>query len=123
MADTLEVPASRTGGVTAGRAPVRRSTLAIVAVVALVAVGLAIRLWIMTGKLGTIDSDEAITGLMARHLLDGELRAFMWRLSYQGTIVTWPVAASFWLFGSSRFTLELPFLLMSAGATVMIWRI
>ena len=86
-------------------------------------VGLAVRLWIMTGRLGAIDSDEAITGLMARHLLDGELRAFMWRLSYQGTIVTWPVAASFWLFGSSRFTLELPFLLMSAGAAVMIWRI
>jgi len=122
MADTLEVPASRTGGVTASRSR-RPTTVAVVIVVALLAVGLGVRLWIMTGKLGTIDSDEAITGLMARHLLDGELRAFMWRLSYQGTIVTWPVAASFWLFGSSRFTLELPFLLMSAGATFMIWRI
>ena len=121
MAETLEVPATKVGAVPA---TVRRpSTAAVVALVVLGAVGLAVRLWIMTGRLGAIDSDEAITGLMARHLLDGELRAFMWRLSYQGTIVTWPVAASFWLFGSSRFTLELPFLLMSAGATVMIWRI
>ena len=98
-----------------------RTVLAIVAV--LVLIGLAVRIWIMTGRLGAIDSDEAITGLMARHLLDGEFRAFMWRLSYQGTIVTYPVALSFKLFGTSRFTLELPYLLMSAGATVCIWRI
>jgi hypothetical protein len=86
-------------------------------------IGLGIRLWIMTGRLGAIDSDEAITGLMARHLLDGEFRAFMWRLSYQGTIVTYPVALSFRLFGTSRFALELPYLLMSAGAALCIWRI
>ena len=47
----------------------------------------------------------------------------MWRLSYQGTIATYPVALSFKLFGTSRFTLELPYLLMSAGATVCVWRI
>ena len=98
-----------------------RTALAIVAV--LVVIGFAIRIWIMTGRLGAIDSDEAITGLMARHLLDGEFRAFFWRLAYSGTIVTYPIALSFKLFGSSRFTLELPYLLMSAGATVCIWRI
>jgi hypothetical protein len=100
---------------------VSRRALVVVGILALV--GLGIRLWIMTGRLGAIDSDEAITGLMARHLLDGEFRAFMWRLSYQGTIVTYPVALSFKLLGTSRFTLELPYLLMSAGATVCIWRI
>ena len=47
----------------------------------------------------------------------------MWRLSYQGDRHLAGGGESFWLFGSSRFTLELPFLLMSAGATVMIWRI
>ena len=63
----------------------------------------------MTSRLGAIDSDEAITGLMARHLLDGEFRAFMWRLAYQGTIATYPIALSFKLFGTSRFALELPY--------------
>lgn len=121
MAEALDVTAAELGDAPAGTRG-RWSTAWIVAG-ALAAIGLGVRLWIMTGRLGVLDSDEAITGLMARHLLDGELRAFMWRLSYQGTIVTWPVAASFWLFGSSRFTLELPFLLMSAGATVMVWRI
>jgi hypothetical protein len=95
--------------------------LAVVAVLALV--GLGIRIWIMTSRLGAIDSDEAITGLMARHLLDGEFRAFMWRLSYQGTIATYPVALSFKLLGTSRFALELPYVLMSAGAAVCVWRV
>ena len=48
MADTLEVPASRTGDRRATRAR-RPSTVAIVAVVALVALGLGVRFWIMTG--------------------------------------------------------------------------
>jgi 4-amino-4-deoxy-L-arabinose transferase-like glycosyltransferase len=100
-----------------------RGRLGVVIVAALVAVGFAVRLWIMTGRLGTIDSDEAITGLMARHLWDGEFRAFMWRFSYQGTIATYPVALSLKLFGSNQFALELPFLCMSAGAAVVVWRI
>jgi hypothetical protein len=119
---TLAAPTSdRVVAPAVPRERVSRPGLAVVVV--LVLVGLGIRLWIMTGRLGAIDSDEAITGLMARHLLDGELRAFMWRLSYQGTVATYPVALSFELFGASRFTLELPYLLMSAGATVCIWRI
>jgi len=87
------------------------------------ALGLGLRLWIMTGKLGTIDSDEALTGLMARHLWNGEFRAFMWRFNYQGTISTYPVALSTKLLGDTQFALELPFLLMSAGATMLLWRI
>lgn len=104
-----------------GRTPLSRGVLVGVAVV--VAIGLAIRLWMMTGSLGAIDSDEALTGLMARHLLHGDFRAFMWRLNYQGTISTYPVAVSLRLFGTNQFALELPFLVMSAGATVLVWRI
>jgi hypothetical protein len=100
---------------------VSRRALVVIGILGLV--GLGIRLWIMTGRLGAIDSDEAITGLMARHLLDGEFRAFFWRLSYSGTIVTYPIALTFKLFGTSQFTLELPYLFMSAGAAVCIWRI
>ena len=122
MTETLAVPATRVDEAPSlGATRPSRQALVVVAVLALL--GLAVRIWIMTGRLGAIDSDEALTGLMARHVLDGEHRAFVWRLSYHGTIVTYPVAASFWLFGTSRVALELPFLLMSAGASVMIWRI
>jgi hypothetical protein len=100
-----------------------RQRLCFLAVGIALAVGLVVRLWIMTGKLGTMDSDEALTGLMARHLWNGEFRAFMWRFNYQGTISTYPVALSVKLFGDTQFALELPFLLMSAGATALLWRI
>ncbi len=123
MTDTISAPVGVAEAPATAPSRPRRNWLLLGTVVALALVGLGVRLWIMTGRLGVIDSDEAITGLMARHLLDGEFRAFMWRLSYQGTIATYPVALSFKLFGTSQFTLELPYLLMSAGATVLVWRI
>jgi Dolichyl-phosphate-mannose-protein mannosyltransferase len=123
VTDTISAPVVLADAPTPARPRATRNRLLVGAVVALALVGLGLRLWIMTGRLGVVDSDEAITGLMARHLLDGEFRAFMWRLSYQGTIATYPVALSFKLFGTSQFTLELPYLLMSAGATLLVWRI
>lgn len=96
---------------------------ALVVIGGLVAIGAALRIWIMAGKLGTPDSDAAITGLMARHLLEGDFRAFMWRLNYHGTISLYPVALSIKLLGSNQFALELPFALMGAGSTVVLWRI
>ena len=123
MTDTITAPGALVEASTTRRRVRSRPTLLLGLVALLALAGLAVRLWVMTGRLGAIDSDEAITGLMAKHLLDGEFRAFMWRLSYQGTIATYPVALTFKLFGVSRFTLELPFLLMSAGATVVLWRI
>lgn len=118
----LTLPTTTTRPQTRGRRLDRRR-LGFLAVGLVLAVGLGLRLWIMTGKLGTIDSDEALTGLMARHLWNGEFRAFMWRFNYQGTISTYPVALSTKLLGDTQFALELPFLLMSAGATALIWRI
>ena len=119
---TLTAPATIIRSPTRRR-QIDRRRLAFLAVGLALAFGLGLRLWIMTGKLGTIDSDEALTGLMARHLWNGEFRAFMWRFNYQGTISTYPVALSTKLFGDTQFALELPFLLMSAGATALIWRV
>src|SRR5687767_7832504 len=51
--------------------------LSLVLAVAIVA-GLALRIWVLTTPLGTLDADEAVWGLMARHALDGELSTFYW---------------------------------------------
>jgi Dolichyl-phosphate-mannose-protein mannosyltransferase len=118
----LTAPAIGTRSSMRRRLLVRRR-LCFLAVGLVLAIGLGLRLWIMTGRLGTIDSDEALTGLMARHLWNGEFRAFMWRFNYQGTISTYPVALSLKLFGDTQFALELPFLIMSAGITAVIWRV
>ena len=45
------------------------------------------------------DSDEAIVGLMARHVLDGELTTFFWRQAYGGSQEAILTAPLFWVVG------------------------
>jgi hypothetical protein len=50
----------------------RRVSVWTLIVAAALVVGAAMRVWILDSGLGTLESDEAIVGLMARHTLDGE---------------------------------------------------
>jgi hypothetical protein len=51
---------------------------------ALAALAVAARLpFLISGKI-PFDSDEAVEGLMARHLLNGELPAFLWGQAFKG---------------------------------------
>jgi len=88
-------------------------------VVALAVAGLVLRLVILEGRWGTIDSDEAVVGLMARDILDGEWRAFYWGQHYAGTQETALVA----LFGASRAALKLVPVGLCAVASVLTWRV
>src|SRR5207237_5298323 len=92
MTDTLATPRRAAAPRTTTRPKIDRRRVGFLAVGIVLAVGLALRLWIITGKLGTMDSDEALTGLMARHLWNGESRAAMWRFNYQSASITYPVA-------------------------------
>jgi 4-amino-4-deoxy-L-arabinose transferase-like glycosyltransferase len=47
------------------------------------------------------DSDEAVEGLMARHVLHGELPAFFWGQAFKGVPEVYAAAAAFTVFGSS----------------------
>jgi 4-amino-4-deoxy-L-arabinose transferase-like glycosyltransferase len=47
------------------------------------------------------DSDEAVEGLMARHVLAGELPAFFWGQAFKGVPEVYVTAAAFRVFGSS----------------------
>lgn len=53
-----------------------------------------------------IDSDEAIVGLMARHILQGHLPIWYYGQSYMGSIEAAWTAVLFALFGSSPFVLK-----------------
>jgi hypothetical protein len=62
-----------------------------------------------------LDSDMAIVGLMARHILDGEFPVFFWGQPFAGTIESYLAAALFAVIGPSRFALALsPFLVSLA---------
>src|SRR2546422_9614025 len=53
---------------------------------AILLAGLVLRLWALHSPLGPLDGDEAVTTLMARHLLHhGQLPAFFWGQEYSGS--------------------------------------
>ena len=92
--------------------------------VALAAVaGLALRVWILASPMGALDSDEAVSGLMARHMLDGEFSALYWLGNYGGTLESAVAALVFAVFGSSVIALKLTTLGLWIVAAVLTWRV
>src|SRR5688572_15441770 len=78
------------------------------------ALAIAARLpFLFTGKI-PFDSDEAVEGLMARHVLEGELPAFFWGQAFKGVPEVYASAAAFALFGSSVTVLKSVTLLLFA---------
>lgn len=76
---------------------------------------IAIRLFLLlTDRVNFVDSDEAIVGLMGKHILEGkEFPIFFYgNKAYMGSLEAFLAAASFLFFGVSTFTLKLvPFIL------------
>jgi hypothetical protein len=90
-------------------------------VAAAVLAGLALRAWVLASPLGTLDADEAIVGLMARHVLDGELSVFYWGALYGGSQDALLAAAVFAVAGSSVLALKLVSVAIFAAAAVLVW--
>jgi 4-amino-4-deoxy-L-arabinose transferase-like glycosyltransferase len=86
-------------------------------------VGLALRVWAYRSPIGGLDADEAVWGLMARHVLDGEVTAFMWGQNYGGTQETLVTAPVFAVFDSGRLALRLVPMALFALAAVLVWRV
>jgi hypothetical protein len=75
---------------------------------AAVLAGLALRLAVIASPLGEIDGDEAVVGLMARHIAFlGELPVFYWGQPYLGSLEAFTAAPLFWVFNSSTALLKL----------------
>src|SRR5579859_2938410 len=73
-----------------------------------VALGLALRLAVIGSPLGEIDGDEAIVGLMARHIAFlGEFPVFYWGQPYLGSLEAFSAAPFFAVFDSSTLLLKL----------------
>ena len=67
------------------------------------------------------DSDQAIVGLMAKHLGDGRaLPVFTYGQDYQLAIEAWLAAPLFWLFGPSVVALKLPLLVINIMLAVLL---
>jgi hypothetical protein len=86
---------------------------------ALVLTGVVLRVVVLRGHWGMVDSDEAVVGLMARGFRHGDWRAFFWGQHYGGTAETALVA----LFGASTAALKLVPAALSAVAAALTWRV
>lgn len=107
-----------------GRALSSRASRPVLAVVAgAILAGIGLRVWLLLSDLGAVDADEAVWGVMARHVLDGELTTFFWGQGYGGTQETLLTAGVFALSGPSIEALRVVPLLLFALAAVLTWRV
>lgn len=70
--------------------------------------------FLVSGKI-PFDSDEAVEGLMALHVLEGELPAFFWGQAFKGVPEVYAAAGAFALFGPSVVVLKSVTLLFFAS--------
>ena len=76
-------------------------------VVALLLALLLPRIYLISqARTALIDSDEAITGLMARHILQGHIPIWLYGISYQGSLEAFSAAGLFALFGATPLMLK-----------------
>jgi hypothetical protein len=86
------------------------------------ALGLAlvVRLAILAGPLGELDADEAVVGLMARHIaFNGELPVFYYGQAYLGSLEAFTAVPLFVAFRASGVVLKLVPLAYSLGFLVL----
>ncbi len=98
-------------------------TLVVTALVAAL-LGVALRIGLLTSVLGRqVDGDEAVAGLIARRLSQGEWHTFFWGQNYGGTLELILTGAIFRIGGTGVITLKLAPILLSAFSAVLVWRI
>jgi 4-amino-4-deoxy-L-arabinose transferase-like glycosyltransferase len=83
--------------------------------------GIVLRIWILKSGLGALDSDEAVTGLMARHALHGEFSAFYWLNLYGGSQESLLAALVFAVANSSTLALKLVPLSLYGLSAFLVW--
>jgi hypothetical protein len=79
--------------------------MALGAAVAFVA-GLAMRWWVINSRLGFLNSDEAVTGLLGYDVIHGHPSLMFGGSTYGSTVEAWLAAPLIAIFGGSRVTLK-----------------
>lgn len=93
------------------------------ALVVVAVAGIALRVYVYRSRLGAPNSDEAVVGLMARHVLHGQFTTFYWGQGYGGSQEALLTAPVFFVFGSSWLTLRVVPVVLIAVAALVVWRI
>ncbi len=95
--------------------------------IAVLAVALIARVLLLASGAVSFHSDEAVVGLMARHILQGERPVFFYGQAYMGSLDAWLIAGGFKLLGDSVLTMRLVesllYLLIVGTGYALAWRI
>jgi len=74
---------------------------------------------LLSGAVFPFNSDEAVVGLMAKHILDGERPTFFYGQAYMGSLDAWLIAAGFSVFGEKVWVIRLVQVLLYLGTVVL----
>lgn len=85
----------------------KRTPATCLALSGLILTSWGLRLYLLRTTLAYVEADEAIVGLMARHVLGGERPVFYYGQPYLGSLEAYLAALAFALLGPSTFTLKL----------------
>ncbi|OGO32035.1 MAG: hypothetical protein A2Z16_16925 [Chloroflexi bacterium RBG_16_54_18] len=94
---------------------INRNLLGVIAALILAA---AMRFCLVYGGYISFNSDEAIVGLMARHILQGERPVFFYGQAYMGSLDALLVAIGFYLFGEQVWVIRLVQSLLFLGVMI-----
>jgi 4-amino-4-deoxy-L-arabinose transferase-like glycosyltransferase len=92
-------------------------------IVLLIVAGIALRVVVWLSPWGIPEADEAVGGLMARHLFSGGLSVFYWGQGYGGPLEVVLAAPLVAIFGGSWLALRIVPILLVALTSIVIWRI
>lgn len=102
--------------------PMRVSPLRVLVAIGLL-VGAVERIVVWRSGLGALDGDEAVWGLMARHVLDGELPAFFWGQGYGGTLEVFLSVPLLAVAPTSVVALRIVPVALTLVAVYLVWRV
>ncbi|MEW6717726.1 MAG: hypothetical protein AB1345_09510 [Chloroflexota bacterium] len=84
---------------------------------------LTFKFWLVCSEAVPFNSDEAVVGLMARHILQGEKPTFFYGQAYMGSLDAWLTAGMFYLLGESVLAIRFVQVLLFGGYLYTLWRV
>ena len=82
---------------------------------------LCVRVWLVIHTHGFVDADEALLGVQAQHILQGERPSYYYGQPYMGSLEAYLVAIVFALAGSSLWTLRIVPIVLSLVVVWLTW--
>lgn len=84
---------------------------------------LLVRAWLVIHTQGVIDGDEALVGIQAQHILQGERPVYFYTQAYMGSLEAYLVALLFAIAGSSVWVFRSEAVLLSLVVVWLTWKL